>query len=451
MKQTDNKKNNSRGDSRPRLSIERSSALLRRRKVYTSVLRIMFPTISVSLLVVACASGLEAATLTGTVTNGTTNKPSVGDEVILIKLAAGMEEAAHTKTDAQGKFSLNLDDTNSTHLIRAIHQGATYHQMAPPGTNSVSVQVYDVSKKVEGVKAVADLMYLQSSKGQLGITRIFAMDNTSSPPRTQMNDANFEFYAPENAEIEDAQAQTGGGQPIRTSPVPQAEKGRYAFVFPLRPGKTEFQVTYHLPYAGKATIDPRIVYPLQHFVAMMPRSIAFTPAQTGVYEDKQPPDLPDAIAEVASNPQPGQKLTFDISGEGMLQDQSENASNPSGTRSSSAAADNRPGGGLGKPIEAPDPLEKTAVGQGAGLSYRLITLFGLGIVLIAGAIWTVRRSAIPHAVPAGGSSTALLDALKEELFQLEMEHTQGQISDQDYASAKAALDQTLSRAIRRQR
>src|SRR5207237_170483 len=250
----------------------------------------------------------------------------------------------------QGKFTFTFDDGNSPHMVRANHQGATYHQMAPPGTNSVSVQVYDVSRKVEGVKAVADLMYLQSSKGQLGITRIFAVDNASNPPRTQMNDANFEFYTPENAEIDDAQAQTAGGQGVRISPTPQTEKGRYAFAFPLRPGKIEFQVTYHLPYTGKATIDPRIIYPLQHFVAMMPRSIVFTPAQSGVYEDKQPPDLPDAIAEVASNPQPGQKLTFEISGEGMLQDQSQNASNQSDGQPGSAAADNRLGGGLGTPI-----------------------------------------------------------------------------------------------------
>src|SRR5262249_31121725 len=148
------------------------------------------------------------------------------------------------------------------------------------------------------------------------------------------------------------------------------------------------------------------------------------------------------IAEVASNPQPGQKLTFDISGEGTLQDQSQNASNQPGEEGS-AAADNRPGGGLGRPIEAPDPLEKSALqGQGAVLSYRVITLVGLGLLLFGGAVWTVRRSG--SAGPAAAASTTpLLDALKEELFRLEMEHKRGEISDQDYASAKAALDQTL--------
>ena len=37
---------------------------------------------------------LRAQTLTGTVKNGTTNKPAAGDDVVLIKLAQGMEEAA---------------------------------------------------------------------------------------------------------------------------------------------------------------------------------------------------------------------------------------------------------------------------------------------------------------------------------------------------------------------
>lgn len=395
-------------------------------------------------LLVLLGGTATASTLTGTVTNGTTNKASAGDDVILIKLSGGMQEAARTKTDAQGQFSLALPD-DGMHLIRVVHQGVTYHQPAPPGSTSIDVKVYDVSPKVQGVKAVADLMYIQAGKGDLAIMRLFAVDNTSHPPRTQMNDADFEFYAPESAEIEDAQAQTAGGQWVNTQPVPQREKGRYAFVFPLRPGQTQFRVTYHLPYSGKASLDPKLIYPLQHFVTIMPRSLGFTPNRTGAYEDKQPPDLPDAIAEVASSPKPGQNLAFEISGEGSLQDQSQNASNQGGSSGmTSAPADNRPGGGLGKPGDDPDPMDQ----------YRWWLLGAFGVVLAGGAVYITSRS--KSAVPAAGptmrsapSSAPLLDALKEELFQLELEHQRGQISDQEYSTAKAALDQTLSRAIRR--
>lgn len=304
--------------------------------------------------------------------------------------------------------------------------------------------VYDVRPKVSGVNAIADLMYLQVTQGKLGVTRIFAVDNTSNPPMTQMNDANFEFYLPESATIDDANAQTQGGQPLKLDPTPQAEKGRYAFVFPLRPGQTQLQVSYHLPYQEKATIDPHLIYPLQHFVAIMPRTIGFTPAQPGIYEDRQPPDQPDAIAEVANNPKPGQKLAFDISGEGMLKSQDEEAS---GQTSAPAAASNsndtRPGGGLGPPIEAPDPLDK----------YRVWILGGFGLVLVVGAIYITQRnrSAKPLPGQASGGSSNLLDGLKDELFQLELEHKQGQITDQEYAKTKAALDQTLARALKRGR
>lgn len=380
----------------------------------------------------------EAATLTGRVMNGTTNKPSAGDEVILIKLASGMEELAHTKTDASGKFSFNVED-NALHLVRAVHQGVTYHKPVPPGTSSVNVQVFDVSPKLSGISAVADLMYIQAQRGQLGITRIFAVDNKSMPPRTQMNDANFEFYVPEGAEIEAATAQTAGGQPVNVSPTPQAEKGRYAFVFPLRPGQTQFQVSFRMAYGGKRMIDPRLIYPLEHFVAVMPRSITFTAAQSGVYEDKQPPDQPEAVAEVASNPKPGQKLAFEISGEGVLKDQNQDASN-GGQGATSASADNRPGGGLGPPIEAPDSLDK----------YRGYLLGGFALVLVAGAVYISSRAR--NAAPASAvnnHSATLLDGLKEELFQLEMERQRGQISGPEYQQAKAALDQTLARALKR--
>jgi len=44
----------------------------------------------------------------------------------------------------------------------------------------------------------------------------------------------------------------------------------------------------------------------------------------------------------------------------------------------------------------------------------------------------------------------LLEGLKEDSFQLEVERRQGQISEQDYEKAKAALDQTLERALKRE-
>src|SRR5437764_6129079 len=47
-----------------------------------------------------------AINITGTVTNKTVDKASPGDDVVLLKLSGGMQEAARTKADNQGKFTL---------------------------------------------------------------------------------------------------------------------------------------------------------------------------------------------------------------------------------------------------------------------------------------------------------------------------------------------------------
>ncbi len=408
------------------------------------------------------ASVASAQTLSGTLKNGTTGKPAAGDDVILIKLGQAMEEAARTKADASGHFSFKLQE-GGPHLIRAVHQGVTYHSMAPPGTNSVEVQVFDVSKKLKDISVTADVMRFQAQGNGLQGTRLFAVNNTSSPPRTQMNDQNFEFYLPEGARIVDSSAETAGGQPLKTDPVPQKEKNRYAFNFPLRPGQTLFQVGFELPYSGELSIDPKSLYPAQHFVVMLPKTMQFSAGPASGYESRANPKEPSTVVQVASNTELGQQLAFKISGTGTLSEAEDNSGGaaPSADNGATAGRDTRPGGGLGPPIDAPDPLEK----------YRWYILGGFALALAAGAVYMTNRSrsaerslatvsgfgasdievpdSFPARQPASGRPGLLLEALKEELFQLEVEHKQGSISQPEYERARAALDQTLERAIKR--
>ena len=391
-------------------------------------------------LVCLCLLGTFAFAddLTGVVTNATTNKPSAGDDVILIKLAQGMEEASRVKSDAKGAFTLKLDDASAPHLIRVVHQGVTYHRMAPPGSTSVEVQVYDVTQKVKDLNVTADVVRFQAQGNELQGVRLFAVDNKSNPPRTQMTDKSLEFYLPEGALVDTGEAQTAGGQPLTLAPVPQDEKNRYAFTFPLRPGETTFQVTFHMNYSGELNIDPKLLYAAQHFVVMLPKTIQFAAAQGAAFKSMQNPRDPNTAVQVASNTQIGDPLGFKISGTGMLAD----AAGAGGDDAGPQGRDARPGGGLGPPIETPRPLQKWTV--------PILVLFGLA--LTAGALITARRPAVAGGAPvlkAGSAGTALLDALKDELFQLEMEHKQGSISQEEYAKAKAALDQTLERALKR--
>ena len=428
------------------------------------------------LAVLLLALSASAQTLTGTVKNSTTGKPSAGDEVVLLSLGQGMEEAGRTKSDAKGNFSFKLD-AQGPHLVRVIHQEVTYHRMAPPGTTSVEVEVYDVSKKVEGIEVVADIMRIQVDQGQLEIMRAFAVQNNSKPPRTQMNERNLEFYVPEGAQIVQSSAMTAGGQPVNSAPVPEDDKKtRYAFLFPLRPGTTQFEIAYQVPYTGSANVDPKTIYPLQHFVAILPKSMQFSAAAGTKFQSMNDPQQPDANVQVASDAGLGDPLAFKISGQGTLQDRPENAGEPGA--SSSAQAESRPGGGLGPPIDAPNPLQR----------YQLPMLIGLGLTLAAGGVFvafrqqsgrvtrtmstssttlddeyavTALRDAratqesrptevrVEPVVPRS-SPSMLLQALKDELFDLEVEHKQGRISQQEYEKTKSALDQTLERALKRE-
>jgi len=426
----------------------------------------------------------SAQTLTGTVKNATTGKPGAGDEVILITLGQGMEEAGRTKADTKGNFSFKLD-ADGPHLVRVIHQEVTYHRMAPPGTTSVEVEVYDVGKKIEGIEVVADIMRFQAGQGQLQVERTFAVQNASKPPRTQMNEHNLEFYVPDGAKVTDGQAMTAGGQPVNSAPVPEGEnaKNKYAFLFPLRPGETRFSVVYTLPYTGSINIDPKSVYPLEHFVAIAPKAMQFAGAPGANFQVAPYPGQPDANVEVASNTKLGAPLAFKLTGEGSLAAPADENGQPSEGGSPAAQNENRPGGGLGPPIDAPDPLQK----------YRWWILGGFAAVLIIGGVFVASRQQAANRaarasatglsamedddfpVPAAPAKRAmrstaapvaeapaapdrqpvsrtsmLLEGLKDELFDLEVEHKQGRISQQEYEKTKAALDQTLQRALKRE-
>jgi hypothetical protein len=445
-----------------------------------------------SILSLALAAS-AAQTLTGTVTNGTTNKPAAGDEVILINLTTTMEVAASTKADSSGKFSFPLTGAAGPHLIRAVHQGVTYHQMAPPGVNTADVNVYDVATKVTGLSVTADVIRFQADSGTMQGVRLFVVDNNSSPAKTQMNDHNFEFFLPAGAKVEQLQARAPNGQPISSEAVPQAEKNRYAINFPLRPGETQFQVEFTLPYSGEIKIDPKLLYPAEHFVVVLPKTMQFKAANPPSFDAMNDPSQGDSQVEVAKETKPGQPLAFTLKGNGVIteppaetasnaaqqQDQSRPEQAPPGQAqapgsSDNRSPDNRPGGGLGVPIDAPDALQK----------YRWPILFGFAVLLALGGWVATRRQAgpsvagtaavtssakpaaavvdlsassrpAPAATPAATTapstrSSLLLEALKEELFQLEVERKTGKITPEEYEKAKAALDQTLDRALKRQ-
>src|SRR5271156_6131982 len=270
-----------------------------------------------AVVMAAFSSFAFADSITGIVTNKATNKPAVGDDVVLIRLQQGMQEAARTKTDSKGHFTLDVPD-NGIHLVRVTHDKANYFRPAPPGTQSVEVDVYNAAAKVKGVSSEADVMRLQTDESgkSLHVVENFFVKNESNPPLTQFSDRPFEFYLPEGAVVEGSAALSPGGMPVQASPVPLGEPNHYAFIFPIRPGETRFQITYRLPYSGSLKFSPRVMMPTDTVAIMMPKSMTFKPGPSAPYA----PVTEETTAQtyVARSVAPSQALDFTVSGTGQM-------------------------------------------------------------------------------------------------------------------------------------
>jgi hypothetical protein len=374
-----------------------------------------------------------------------------------------MQEASRTKTDAKGHFTLEIPTGDTgIHLVRVTHDKANYFRPAPPGTQSVEVEVFNAAAKVKGLSSEADVMRIQTDESgkALHVVENFFLKNESNPPLTQFSDRPFEFYLPEGAVVEGSAALAPGGMPVQASPVPLGDANHYAFIFPIRPGETRFQITYRLPYGGNIKFAPRLTMPTDTIAIMMPKSMTFKPGPSAPYT----PVTEETAAQtyVARSVQPSQALDFAVSGIGQMPrdaaaaGQGEagmaNASAPAASAGGIAATDTRPGGGLGVPLDPEgtnDPWAK----------YKWWILGGLGLAMAVGAGMMLKNAPAPALAPLGAEAAAtgavhagpdsLLAAMKEELFALETDRLQGRLSESEYAEQKAALEVVLRRALLR--
>ncbi len=376
--------------------------------------------------------------------------------MVLIRLAQGMQESTRTKTDAKGRFTLEIPSgDNGLHLVRVTHDKANYFRPVEPGAQSVEVEVFNAAAKVKGVSSEADVMRLQTDESgkALHIVENFFVKNESNPPLTQFSDRPFEFYLPEGAVVEGSAALAPNGMPVQASPVPLGEPNHYAFIFPIRPGETRFQITYRLPYSGSLRFAPRVMMPTDTVAIMMPKSMTFKPGPSAPYSAVT--EETTAQTYVARSVQPSQALDFMVSGTGQMPRDAgaasgaaaADASAPAGA-AGSAAGDTRPGGGLGVPLDPEgnnDPWAK----------YKWWILGGLGLVMAVGAGIMLKNGptqAVAPAVAGSGAATgpdSLLAAMKEELFVLETDRLQGRLSESEYVEQKAALEVVLRRALLR--
>jgi hypothetical protein len=316
----------------------------------------------------------------------------------------------------------------------------------------VDVTVYDSAKQVENIIGEARVLRVLNAGAQgIEISEMHILRNESQPPRTRMGEQTLEVPVPEGAQVEEGMAAGPSGMPTNTTVKPSGKKNVYAFNYPIRPGRTQLQITYKLPYKGARDFTFATDMPLAEFGIMLPKGMRFTSADETFQSATEEGGM---NVFVAKSLPAGKQMKVSIAGEGTA---------PSGGQEASAATNppqQGPGGGLGAPINAPDPL--------GSARWYIIAAMALG--LVGGAVWLLRRSGatraqtatdsdppgpaatatLSRAMPAGRSpGSGVLDAIKDELFQLETDRLEGKVSQQDYEAAKRGLEALLRRQMKK--
>jgi hypothetical protein len=425
--------------------------------------RLSICTFALGLL--AAGALAQAATIRGTVTDKTTGKPAAGDVVVLVDVQAGMKEAGHATTDANGHYQLNAPGSGP-YLVRVTHQGAGYF-IAAPEQGPGDIPVYDVAAKVDGVSIEDDVVDIESENGQLDVAEQYVVHNTSSPRVTQFSANSFEFVLPAGAVLDGAEATRPSGLPTNAIPQPLSQKGHYTFNVPIQPDEgdrqTLFTVHYHLPYSGTYTFSSKLLMAVDNFVVQLPKSIAFTAGSGIDFQPVHPPNqTPGVQFFLLKNALAGRPIAFTVAGSGSMPREDQGAApgqqppQDSGQAADASTPGTQPGGGLGPPVGGSDAISK----------YKWWILGGLALLLAAGAAFLLRKpaggaGAVPGASLDGAATpfaafaspaaknAALLNVLKEELFALESDKISGKIQPEEYVEVKAALETVLRRALKK--
>jgi hypothetical protein len=406
-----------------------------------------------------------AATVHGTINNGTTGKPGAGVEVVLIQLQGGMQPVANTKTDGNGQFTFDNPGIGAQPmLIRAIYKGVNFHQPLPPGKDSVNVDVFEPTGDAKTITVPSRVVIFQPNGATLIVGEEYGVKNDSKPPQAYFRtDGNFEVQLPDNAELKQIAASGPSGMPVVQSDIDRG-KNKHAIAFAFRPGESEVRLSYELPYANNtASVKLPTLYGGGRLLVVAPPTVQLSGDGLQMAGQEQGMNVYERAA-VAS----GAVIKVSLSGTAPPP-----APSSADAGGAPGRAENVQGGETAGAIQS-------VPGRLDSLKWPLVggfcVLFGLAAVLLARKPVAIavpeekvlQAEAKLHGTSAGASpekassmaangdaldaldraNSSSLDALKDQLFRLELRKQAGTISDEEYATERAKAEQVLRDLVR---
>jgi hypothetical protein len=425
-----------------------------------------------ALLVLPLAT-TRAGTVHGTVKNGTTGKIAAGVELTLIQLQGGMQEVAHSKSDAQGEFTFDNPGLGAQPmLVRAIYHGINFNHAVPPGSSSVQVDIYEPSKDPKTINVTSRVVILQPNGATLTVGEQYEIENKSQPPLAFFRtEGSFDFVLPEKGQLQQVAAAGPAGMPVTQLPLDK-KNNHYSIAFAFRPGQNAVRYSYELPYEGNAaTVKISTVYPGSRLLVAAAPSVHVSGEGLTLGGQEQGMNIYQRDDVPA-----GTLVAVSVSGTAPPPDA--NAGGEQGQQGRDAQQGGGEGGGVSIQ-QVPGRLDglKWYLIGGFIVVFAMLAVFlaRKPVVAMAGPVAEEKETTPPQerrtkastrpAVPApsppvtptnGAASLAevdmaigtSLDALKERLFRLELRHQAGTISETEYAQERARAEKVLRDLVR---
>ena len=418
----------------------------------------------------------RAGSVTGTVTNGTTGKPAVGTEVILIQLQGGMQPVANTKTDASGHYSFENPGlgAGAPMLIRVVYRGVNYHEPVPPGKATADVQVFEPTDRPTAFAVTNHALIVQPNGADLMVGEEYSIENKTQPPVAFYRaEGSFNFSIPDGADFNQASAWGSAGMPVVQGTIDKG-KNKMAIAFPFRPGESGVRISYKVPYPGnRITLKNISSYSTDRLIIAAPPSVQISGEGITPAGQDQGFNVYTRAAVAADAP-----VAISVSGAAPLQGSSPGA----GEGRSSGPPDNSGNASVNSRLEA-SGAESTTVAATAvparldSLKWILVggfaSIFALGFVYLwlrpqvitpmngnspalAAPLPTNASVARPAQTPTASEDAAQvnrevrgsLDELKDSLFRLELRRQAGTITESDYERDRQHLEKVLRDLVR---
>lgn len=213
---------------------------------------------------VSLGASTAFASIDGIVLNRTTGKPQPGVRITLVKPGQqGMQTIGSTLSDAAGHFVFEKDQPGGgPQLLQASYQGVNYNKLMTPNipTSNVELDVFNATKSPAAAHIAQQMLVLEPSQNQLAVSETVLVQNATNTTYSNTGLGEFRFYLPPaaNGQVR-INAQGPQGMPL-PRPAEKTEKSNvFKVEFPIKPGETEFELSYVLPVGSPLTYRGRVV------------------------------------------------------------------------------------------------------------------------------------------------------------------------------------------------